>query len=178
MNMLGGFQTNAGTDFPSFENAGVPVNGVDEVQRLTGDVGLASGSFKLTFVNPNSGLSRQTAAIAFNATAAQILAALRALDNFPDTGGATVTGGAINTATPVDITFADEFSGLNIAQLVADNTLLVGGTVVPSTVTAGVLGTKRGAAKGDLLRDTTNAKLYQNQGTAQNPTWGLVGSQT
>jgi hypothetical protein len=178
MDTLGGFETLAGTEYPSWKNAGAPTNGVDEVQRLTGGVGITSGSFKLTFINPNSGVSKQTAAIAFDATAAIILAALRALSNFPDTGGATATGGPINSATPVDITFADEFSGLNVAQLVVDNSLLVGGTITPSTTTAGVPGTSRGAAKGDLLRDTTNAILYQNSGSAQKPTWTKVGTQT
>jgi hypothetical protein len=178
MDTLGGFVTNAGKSYPTHQNAGAPVNGVDEVQLLTGGAGISSGSFKLTFINPNTGVSAQTAAIAFNATAAAVLAALQALINFPDTGGATATGGPVNSATAITVTFIDEFSGLNVAQLVADNTLLVGGTVTPSTTTAGVQGTKRGAAKGDLLRDITNAKLYQNTGSVTKPTWGLVGTQT
>lgn len=34
------------------------------------------------------------------------------------------------------------------------------------------------AAKGSLLLDTTNAKLYVNTGTLASPTWTVVGSQT
>jgi hypothetical protein len=180
MNTNGGFVTSAGNPLTGGgrKNAGAPTGGTDEVQTLTGGVGITSGTFALTFVNPNTGISAKTAAIVFNATAAAILLALQALVNFPDTGGAVATGGAINTATPVTLTFADEFSGLNVAQLVVDNTLLVGGTVVAATTVPGVAGTGRGAPKGDLLNDTTTPKLYQNTGTATKPTWQVVGSQT
>lgn len=171
METFGGFQTNAGQDYPTLENAGVPVNGVDEVQRLLGAVGISAGTFTVTFTNPITGAVRTTTPIAFNATAAVILAALRALDNFPDAGGAAAAGGPINSAVPVDITFANEFSGRDVVQMTVNNAALVGGVVTPSTVTPGVVGTKRGAGKGKLLVDTTNGTLYQNTGTPERPVW-------
>lgn len=173
---LGGFETLAGEEYPTLKNAGVPVNGVDEVQRLAGTA--ATGQFKATFVNPLSGLSRQTADLPVLATAGQVQTALLALDNMP-AAGVAATGGPLGTAN-VDLTFQNDLSGLNIAQLTIQNgtTPPAGGTITPSTVTPGVEGTKRGAAKASLLSDTTNALLYQNSGTAQKPTWTKVGTQT
>lgn len=173
MDTLGGFQTNAGT--PDLTNAGAPVDGVDEVQRLTSTAtgGAAAG---ITFVNPLTGVSKKTGAIPWNAALAAIQAAFDALTNMP-AGGVVVSGGPTIDAAPVDLTFAGSLSGLNIAQVVVDNTGATGGTIVPSTVTAGVQGTARGAAKGELLKDTTTPKLYQNAGTPQKPVWQKVGPQ-
>jgi hypothetical protein len=45
--------------------------------------------------------------------------------------------------------------------------------------TSGASGTQFGvAAKGALLIDTTNAKLYINTNTLASPTWTVVGTQT
>lgn len=166
---FGGFTTNAGEEYPTLKNAGVPVNGTDEVQRLAGTA--ATGQFKLTFVNPKSGVSKQTADLPALATDAQVQAALLALANMP-AGAVVAAGGPLGTAN-IDITFQGELSGLNIAQLTVQNGTvpLAGGTVTPSTVTPGVEGTKRGAAKGSLLADTVTPGLYQNSGTAEKPTW-------
>lgn len=176
MNTLGGFTTLAGTDYPTHSNAGAPTNGVDEVQRLVGTA--TSGQLKLTFVNPLSGVSQQTANIAFDATAAAVQAALLALSNMP-TNGVAGSGGPLGGGN-LDLTFQNDLSGLDIAQLTVQNGTvpLAGGTVTPSTVTAGVPGTKRGASKGDLLRDVDTPNLYQNAGTPQKPNWELVGTQS
>lgn len=176
MDTFGGFETLSGTEYPSYQNAGAPTNGVDEVQRLAGTA--TSGQGRLTFVNPLTGVSKQTGDLGFAASAAAIQAALLALSNMP-ANGVAVSGGPLGTAN-VDIAFQNDLSGLNVAQITVQNgtTPLAGGTWTPSTVTAGVSGTSRGAKKGDLLRDTTNALLYQNSGTAQKPIWTKVGTQT
>jgi hypothetical protein len=45
--------------------------------------------------------------------------------------------------------------------------------------TSGTNGTYAGrAAKGAVLTDTTNGKLYQNQGTQASPTWALVSTES
>jgi hypothetical protein len=155
------------------QNAGAPVNGVDEVQSLASTA--TGGTFALTFTNPLTGVSAKTAPIAFNASAATIQAALRALSNMP-TAGVVGAGGPLPTA--VTLTFAGDLSGIDVPIVVADNALATGGTAVPSTTTAGVSGTERGRGKGSLLSDTTNAILYQNSGTAQKPTWSKVGLQS
>jgi hypothetical protein len=57
------------------------------------------GTFTLTYVNPNTGASATTSAIAYNATAATIQTALQALANMPSSGVTVVT-----TATGFTIT--------------------------------------------------------------------------
>ena len=45
--------------------------------------------------------------------------------------------------------------------------------------TSGAAGTLVGrAARGSLLSDTSNGKLYVNTGTLASPTWTVVGSQS
>jgi len=50
---------------------------------------------------------------------------------------------------------------------------------VAGAPTNGTSGTLAGvAAKGAVLSDATNAKLYINTGTLASPTWTVVGTQT
>lgn len=169
---LGGFQTLAGRDPIRF--AGAPVDGVDEVQTLNSTA--TGGTFKVNFTDPRNGQARQTAAIAWNASAAVIIAAMHAVTGVP-AGSFSATGGPINT-TPVVITHIGEFSGLNVAPMTIDNTLATGGTVTVAQTTAGVPGTGRGADKGALLSDTDTPKLHMNTGTKEKPVWGVVGGQS
>jgi hypothetical protein len=173
MNTNGGFRTLAGNMADSYQNAGAPTNGTDEIQTLTSTG--TGGTFDLTITNP-SGTAQTLTGIAFNVTAAALQTLIQAMANV---GGANITcaGGPLNT-TPITLTFVGTFSGLDITQVTVSNTNLTGGTVVPSTTTPGVQGTQRGAAKGALLADTTTPKLYQNSGTANKPTWSVVGAQT
>lgn len=174
MRSNGGFQVAQGSSVV-LENAGAPTDGVDEVQAL--DSTATGGSFTITFVNPLNAVSKTTAAIAWNATKAAVQAAMRLLSNMPSLG--VVAGGAATVdAGQITLTYGGDLSGLNIAQVTTDNTLATGGTVVPSTLTAGVSGTARGAQTGQLLADTTTPKLYQNSGTVNKPTWSKVGAQT
>lgn len=172
----GGFVTQSVSDKQTLQNAGAPTDGVDAIQSLTSTA--SGGTFALSFTNPLNGRVAKTAAIAWNATKAAIAAALQALSNMP--AAAVIGGGAATLdAGVVTIAFQGDLSGMVIPILVADNALATGGTVVPSTTTAGVEGSGRGAAdKGDLLADTTTPKLYQNSGTANKPVWQKVGTQT
>ena len=61
----------------------------------------------------------------------------------------------------------------------ADNSLAgTNPTLAIAETTPGVDATYRGAGKGQLVIDTTNAKLYMNTGTALAPTWTVVGTQS
>lgn len=104
------------------------IAGVDEVQTLTSTA--TGGTFTLTFEGQTTG------AIAFNASAATIQTALEALSNVA-AGDAVCAGGPLNT-TPVTVTFRQALGRSDRTQMTADNSLATGGTVVPSTTTAGV----------------------------------------
>lgn len=97
-----------------------------EVQTLTG--GATSGNFQLRFGTALTGN------IAFNASAATIQTALRALDNISATG-VTCGGGPLNT-TPVTATFAAEYAAVDVPLLVVVNVDLAGGTVTSANTTA------------------------------------------
>ena len=142
--------------------AGAPTDGVDEVQSLTIDA--EGGTYTLTFGG------QTTTAIAFDATAAQVQAALRALSSI-GSSGVSVTGDG-----PYTITFGGALSGLPQAEITTDATNLTGGagTAVVAQVTEGVRGDYRGAPVKQPLVDTTNRKIYQNSGTAAKPVWAEV----
>jgi hypothetical protein len=104
-----------------------------EVQVLTITGGPTGGTFTVTVTR--NGLVKTTAAIAYNATAAAVQAALEALDNVQP-GDLTVTGGP-GPATPFTITW-------HVAEDVAQPTAtgsFTGGTtpaITPSTTTQGI----------------------------------------
>lgn len=101
--------------------------GATEVQTI--GLGAASaGSVTITFQG------QTTAAIAFNANAATIQAALVALSNV-DPGDITVTGGPFPGV--VTLTFGGQYDGVNVTQITATPTGLTGGTVTIATATAG-----------------------------------------
>ncbi|WP_112678862.1 hypothetical protein [Micromonospora saelicesensis] len=133
-------------------NRHVPYGGSsDEVQTLTVTGTPTGGTYTLTF----SG--QTTAAIPYNATAAQVRTALEALSNI-GTGNVTTAGGA-HPGTPITVTFTGTLANTNVAQMTASSAGLTGGTsptVTPTTTTAG--GADLGAggsetAKGFLLGD-------------------------
>lgn len=94
------------------------------------------GTFTLTMLRPDTQQLVTTAAIAFNASAATILAAVQLV-----MGPNQVTsssGGPLNT-TPVVINYL-----VTVPLMTANNTLATGGTVVPSLTTAGLSAGKYG----------------------------------
>jgi hypothetical protein len=117
----------------------------DEVQTLTvGGSGLTS--FTLTFGG------QTTAAIAANATAAQVQAALEALSSV-GVGDVAVTG---NAGGPWTVKFQGELANQNVAQLTATPTGGTG-TVTPATTTAG------GADASSDGREVLAGYLYTDQ---------------
>jgi hypothetical protein len=104
----------------------VIVDGTSEVQQIAITGGPTSGSFTL------SNGTDTTNPIAYNATTAQLVTALNAII----AGGVTAVGGPL-PASPIVVTFKKK---VDVAMLVADSTLLVGGTgaaVEVTTVTEG-----------------------------------------
>lgn len=99
-----------------------------EVQSV-GVVGATAGSFTLSFDGET------TAAIAWNANAAAVQAALNALSNV-DAGDIVVTGGPANT-TAFTLTFGGQYAGENVAQTTVDGAGLTGGAVTNTTTTDG-----------------------------------------
>jgi hypothetical protein len=161
-----------------YTSAGAPVGGTDEVQTLTfGGTWIEGEVFRLSFAGYT------TANIAWSATDATLVANIdAALEALPPigTGGvavadATLTSG-LGTATVT-------FSGANLAKR-AQALIAVAynasedGTLGVAETTPGVGATAIGAAKGAILVDTTNAKLYINTGTAAAPTWTVAGTQS
>lgn len=88
----------------------------DEVQTMTISGTPTGGTYTLEFDG------QETGALAFDANAAAIQAALEALSTI-GSGNVTVTG-----TGPYVITFAGELAGFNVVTIVADDALLTGGT--------------------------------------------------
>lgn len=102
----------------------------NEVQTATVTGAPTGGTFTLTWN------SQTTTAIAYNATAATVQAALEALSNI-DVGDVTVTGAA---GGPYTVTFGGQYLGDNVAAMTASGASLTGGTspgVTIATATAG-----------------------------------------
>lgn len=150
----------------TFSMAGTPTQGVNEVQRLTPGGTISGGTFTITFEG------QTTAAIAWNATAAVVQAALEALSNV-NVGDVTVTGGPVNSAA-LDITYLQGLGGYNRTQVTVTSSLTgAAPTLTPSTVTGGVEGSFRGCNIGDWLVDTTGQDVYRNTGTRETPAWTI-----
>lgn len=159
-------------------NAGVPGAGTDEVQTLTIGGTPTSGTFKLAF----EGFT--TSAITWSATNATLLAnintALRALASL---GASEITAAAASLTAgigTISLTFGGNRAKQSVGLIsVVDNSLAgTAPTLAIAETTPGVDATYRGAGKGQLVIDTTNAKLYINTGTALAPTWTVVGTQS
>ena len=100
-------------------------NGTSELQAVS--VTATGGTYTLTFDG------QTTAAIAFDATATQLDAALEALPNI-GSGDVTV---APPSAGTYNVTFANVLARQNVPEMTADSTNLTGGTASVSTTTPG-----------------------------------------
>jgi len=165
---MGVIETARGTPL---ETAGAPSAGTDEVQSIDITGTPTGGTFKLSFMD------EVTADIAYDADAAAVEAAVEAL-NCIGSGGCTIAGTNPN--------FGATF-GANLAKLgglplfVLEENALTGGTTPSVSITQdtpGVTADGRGAGKGARVVDVTNGVLYINTGTALEPTWTKVGTQT
>jgi len=149
-----------------YYNAGVPVDGTNEVQTITPDAAPAAGTFKLAFDG------YQTADLDFDVSAANMQTALNGLDSIGTSGVGVTLSEGVYTVT---------FSGANVNKraqnliTVVDSALLDSGeaavTLTVAEGTAGVTSTAHGALKGALLIDTTNGVLYINVGTPAAVDW-------
>jgi hypothetical protein len=102
--------------------------GTAEVQTI-GLGSATAGTVQITF------MGQTTAAIPYNATAAQVQAALEALTNVAP-GDVVVTGTAWPTV--LTFTFGGAWGSTNVDQMTAVGTGLTGGTVTIATTTGGV----------------------------------------
>lgn len=110
------------------EGWAIPVN---EIQLITITGTPTGGTFTLTYA------AQTTTAIAYNATAATVQAALEALSNI-DPGDVVCTGGPL-PGSSVTVTFNGRLAGTNVGQMTATASL-VGGTTPTITVTTTVQG--------------------------------------
>lgn len=157
--------------------AGTPSNGTNEVQLITytattGTAVADAGTFKISFEGYT------TSALAYDASAATVQAALRALPSIGALGCSVVL-----TAGPprlYEITFdAGNMAKRNVAAVTTTSSLLQGANVVNAVVTTttpGVDATGFGALPGKMLLDTTNGLMYFNSGTALAPVWTAISS--
>ena len=156
-----------------YATAGAPSAGTNAVQTVTITGTPTGGTFTLSFEG------RTTAGIAYNAGAADVQAALLALDNL-DSGDVVGSGGPFPDSAVV-LTFGGNYAKEPVSPITANGAGLTGGTspaISVAQTTAGVAASGRGAPKGTLLTDATNGKVYVNTGTALAPTWTVVGSQS
>lgn len=114
----------------------VSTTSVSEVQTLTVTGTPTGGTFRLNFNG------QTTAAIAYNATAAQVAAAVAALTNV-GAGNVAGTGGPL-PGTPVVLTFQGDLANLPVPNITVVNPAFTGG----STPAAAVVETTPGVAKG------------------------------
>jgi hypothetical protein len=162
-----------------FANAGAPGAGTDEVQTITIGGTPTGGTFKLSFKG------QVTAAISWSATNATLVSNIdAALGALATVGGAANVTTAVGTMTAgigtITVTFAAALGKRAVPTIAVANNSMTGTspTIAVAETTPGVDATLVGAAKGALLVDTTNAKLYINTGTTSAPTWTVAGSQS
>ena len=149
----------------------VPTDGVNEVQRITITGTPTGGTFTLTYEGQTTGT------IPYNATSAQVLAALEAIPAL--TGNISCGGGAL-PGSYVTVTFINTLGGKDISMLVA-NASFTGGTspaIAVTETTAGVQSPQRGLCStgGTYVRTSAtpaNVNEYLNVGTPYTPSWKL-----
>lgn len=135
-----GFSGRDSVDSAVFDSSSLPLGGVDEVQTLTITGTPTGGTFKLAF------RGQTTAAIAYNASAATVQAALRLLSRL---GVGVVCAGGALPGTPVTITFTGPKLGKQDQPLITvASPAFTGGTTPAASVVESTKG------------DSTFAGLY------------------
>lgn len=160
-------------------NAGAPTAGTNEVQTLTIGGTPTSGTFKVALEGVISG------AITWSATNATLLANINAaLDAMANLGTSYVVATAGSLTAGIG-TVLLTYSGGSVAKravslmTIANNSLAgTNPTLAITETTPGVNASGLRVAKGGLMADTTNGKLYVNTGTGTTPTWTVAGSQS
>lgn len=147
----------AGTGFSYSEAqdiAGSYAGGTNEVQRITVTGTPTGGTFTITYNG------QTTEPLPYNATAAQVQAALLALSSVPSGTSIAVTGGPLPGAFVV-ITFQNQLGGLNVGQMTTTDSF-TGGTSPASAVTTttpGVAGTGSKPCYAVTCPEFTEARL-------------------
>lgn len=163
----------------TFSGAGAPVDGTDEVQRITiGGTPEAGSKFRLTY----DGWT--TEPIAWSSTDATLVANVQAaLDALAPLADGEVTVAEVSLTSGVG-TMSVTFDGPNLSKLAvsqmtgsdflqSDGTASTG-TVAGTTTTPGVTATFRDAPVGAKYLDTTAGIEYVNTGSVGAPTWSPV----
>lgn len=153
----------AGSGIRVFSGSGAPVDGTDEVQSIDITGTPTGGTFRLAF-----GVY-VTSALAYNADAATVQAALLALNCFA-TGDLAVAGSNPNFG----VTFGANYGKSNQPLFTLNDNSLTGGSspdVSFSTDTAGVAATLAGQPVGTLYVDSATGAIYANTGTGLDPAW-------
>lgn len=165
--------------YRGYTSAGAPTAGTNEVQTLTIGGTPTGGTFKLAYEGQTTG------AITWSSTNATLLANINAaLDALTNLGSSFVVATAGTLSSGIG-TILLTFSGGTV-QKRAVNTMTVALNSLTGTAptlaivetTPGVDASGLGVAVGGHLTDTTNGKEYINTGSANAPTWTVVGSQT
>lgn len=152
-----------------YRGSSAPVNGTDEVQSIDITGSPTGGTFTLTW-----GGIYSTAAIAYDADAAAVQAAILALSVF-SAGDVAVSGSNPNFS----VTFGANYGKSNQPQFTLGTNSLTGGsspTVAFSTDTAGVAATLAGQPAGTLYVDDSTGAVYVNIGTGLDPAWTNAAS--
>ena len=155
-------------------NAGAPGTGTAAVQTLTIGGTPTGGTFRLR----HQGFI--TAPISWTATDATLVANIdAALEALPSIGtGGVVVADSTLTSGIGDATLTFGKAAIPVVEVYSNGLTGTLPTLAVANTTPGVAETGVGAPKGALLTDTTNGKLYINTGTAADPTWTVVGTQT
>lgn len=156
---------------------GTVTDGVNAKQTLTADAAAGIGSFKISYD------SVKTSAIAWDATAAGVQAALEAHASI-GSGNVSVTGGPVNVHTvPLVVEFIGALAGMPIGALsITDDATLLDGpegsavTITPTVDTVtGVVGSLRGMPMDTMLFKSDGIGIiYYNAGTSNTPTWTAI----
>jgi hypothetical protein len=125
---IGSFLSKSTSDPTKVKIYGGLGTNTNEIQTVTITGTPAGGTFTLTF----SG--QTTAAIAYNASAADVLTALVALSNIK-TALNVATGGGALPGTAVTVTFQGQLGNQNVPQMTANGAGLTGGTTPAIAVT-------------------------------------------
>jgi hypothetical protein len=157
-----------------YSGTSAPSNGTNAVQTIT-ITNATGGNFTLSYDG------HTTSAIAWNATAATLVAsidtALEALGPI-GTNGVTVANSTLNNGNGnVTVTFNGPYSARRLVSALSASYTGITGTNAVVTVNAittnGVNATVVRALQGARYTDTTNGKLYVNDGDDASPTWAV-----
>lgn len=170
-----GFSGRDSVDSGVFDSSTLSPGGVDEVQTLSITGVPTGGTFTLSF------RGQTTAPIAFNATAAQVQAALRALTRV---GNGLVAGGGPLPGTAVTLTFAGAKLGkIDQPLITANGALLTGGTAPAASVVETTKGDSMFAnmyvlrSGLPLMVDATGKKLIEWDGASAATLRGIFDGQ-